>query len=172
MLPEDWAAWGRTFRRRPLWEHAPTTESVSLGRVEIERLIPHRAPFLLVDEITAIDPTQAAATGRRAIDPADPVFAGHFPGDPVYPGVLQLEMAGQLGIWLAQRLRPVGADPVSVRAIKIHHAVFAAPVKPGDEVELRALVLEENEATAIVGLQVIVASGIASVSAMELYRVE
>ena len=84
-------------RRRP--------RSASLwGAASIQRLIPHRAPFLLLDEVTALDVAQHAARARRSIDPHDPVFEGHFPGDPVYPGVLQIEMAGQLGVWLTQYL--------------------------------------------------------------------
>jgi len=176
VLPDDWAAWTRTFRRRLLWEPAATTQHVSLGRAEIELLLPHRSPFLLIDEITAVDVGQGAAQARRVIDPADPIFAGHFPGDPVYPGMLQLEMAGQLGVWLAQRLAQrlavVGGGATAIRAIKVHHAVFAAPVLPGEEVTLRAQVLVDDGSAIVVGGQVSGASGIAAIAAMELYRVE
>jgi len=171
MLPDDWASWARAFRKRPLWEPAASTVSVSLGRGEIQRLIPHRAPFLLLDEVTALDVAQHAARARRSIDPHDPVFEGHFPGDPVYPGVLQIEMAGQLGVWLTQYLS--GSDReggVPIRAIKVHHAVFAAPVAPGDELVLHAQVLADDGSTAVVGGQVSVPSGIAAVAALEFYR--
>ena len=86
MLPDDWSTWTRTCRKRALWEPAASTTQLSLGQAEIE---------------------------RRRIDPDDPIFAGHFPGDPVYPGMLQLEMAGQLGVWLAQRLNAGGDGVVS-----------------------------------------------------------
>lgn len=154
MLPDDWGAWARTFRKRPLWEPGASTAQLSLGRADIERLLPHRAPFLLIDEITALDLDQAAAEARRRIDPDDPIFAGHFPGDPVYPGMLQLEMAGQLGVWLAQRLYAGGEGSGSIRAIKVHHAVFASPVLPGDVVTLRAQIIEDDGMAAIVGGQV------------------
>lgn len=171
MLPEDWAAWARTYRKRPLWVPAVSTVTLSIGREGIQRLLPHRAPFLLIDEITALDLDQAAVRARRVIDPDDPVLAGHFPGDPVYPGVLQIEMAGQLGAWLARRLREDGDGEVSIRAIKVHHAVFAAPVLPGDELILHAQLLADDGSVAVVGGQVSGPAGIASVAAMELYRV-
>jgi 3-hydroxymyristoyl/3-hydroxydecanoyl-(acyl carrier protein) dehydratase len=172
VLPDDWAAWARTFRRRVLWEPGAATQHVSLGRAEIERLLPHRSPFLLLDHITAVDVEQNAAEAKRMIDPADPIFAGHFPGDPVYPGVLQLEMAGQLGVWLAHRLAEADRDAVSIRLLKLHHAVFASPVHPGEEVTLRAQVLVDDGSAVVVGAQVSGANGIAAVAAMELYRVE
>ena len=171
MLPDDWGAWARTFRRKALWLPATSTTCVSFGRAEIERFVPHRAPFLLIDEVTALDLEQEAAQARRSIDPTDPVFAGHFPGDPVYPGMLQLEMAGQLGVWLAQRLASSPDGGSSIRAIKVHHAVFAAPVLPGDDVEIRAQMLSDDGVTAVVAGQIAGARGVAAVAAMELCRV-
>lgn len=172
MLPDDWAAWARTFRRRLLWEPGVSTRQVSLGQTEIERFLPHRAPFLLIDEITAVDTEQGAAQGRRVLDATNPIFAGHFPGDPVFPGMLQLEMAGQLGVWLAHRLAPRGGGTTAIRAIKVHHAVFAAPLLPGEDVTLRAQVLLDDGSAIVVGGQVSGAGGIAAIAAMELYRVE
>ncbi len=89
----------RKYRKKPVADiNADTFVSVNYGQEEIKRLIPHRDPFLLLDRIENVDLTQKAIIGMRHINPADPLFKGHFPDYPIYPGVLQLEFIGQLAI--------------------------------------------------------------------------
>ncbi len=103
-----------------------------LDAAQIQQLLPHRQPFLLLDRVDALVAGESAR-GTKNVSIADPVFAGHFPSDPVYPGVLLVESAAQLsGIILAAGLEaPVLGYLASVKRFK-----FAQPVRPGDQVSL------------------------------------
>jgi 3-hydroxymyristoyl/3-hydroxydecanoyl-(acyl carrier protein) dehydratase len=184
VTPEELAQLSRAARRAPLWAPGPHTLEVHFGRTELERLLPHRDPFLFVDRITAVDLEQRAIRGARRIDPADPIFVGHFPGAPIYPGVLQLETMGQLGICLAAFLArgevdaPSGARPVDVRALHIHAATFQSEVLPGDELTVLATAIESDDFGAVCAGQILTRrdsmgpDAIASLAVMEVYFVE
>jgi 3-hydroxyacyl-[acyl-carrier-protein] dehydratase len=100
----------------------------------IEQMIPHRPPFLFVDEVVAESPD--ALTTRRRVRPEEDFFKGHYPGNPIMPGVLICEAVFQSGaVLLTRQLRAGGGDlsrctPVLTR---ISEGKFRSPVRPGDE---------------------------------------
>lgn len=140
----------RKNRKRPLGTAAAMPAALDVGREGIERIIPHRAPFLLIDRLTGLDLPSGTITGERLVAPDDPVFPGHFPGYPVYPGSLQVEMIGQVGLclwyFLTRRRTDLGPDavPAEVRATRILGAAFLEPVPPGSHLELVARVVGEE----------------------------
>lgn len=119
-------------------EKKSSYKKLDYGPEDIKKIIPHRDPFLLLDSLTGLDldEDEETITGCRFISGEDPVFRGHFPGSPVYPGSLQLEMAGQLGLCLTYFVLnstfaiPEESRPVPVRATKILGALFLSPVLP------------------------------------------
>lgn len=168
----------KSARRRPLWVANGDAQRVSIGRDGIERLIPHREPFLFVDEITDISLEQRCIRGRRHVGEDDPVFRGHFPDDPVYPGVLQLEMMGQLGLCLMQFLMAGGAEiphppkAGKVRALKVHFAQFFAPVTPGSHLTVLSRAVSYDEYTGICAGQVLSGEVVCSFAVLEVYFVD
>jgi 3-hydroxyacyl-[acyl-carrier-protein] dehydratase len=101
------------------------TDRVVLDRAGIERVIPHRAPFLLLDAVTAL--SEDAITAVRQLEPGDPLFAGHFPDQPVLPGVLLLEMMAQALLVLHRHTFPQ-ERLLFIAKIK---SKFLEPVRPG-----------------------------------------
>jgi len=97
--------------------------------------IPHRPPFLLVDEIVSIDATSIRT--RKRVDPADPVFTGHFPGHPVLPGVLICEAIVQSCAILIAHIQGAGLAKDSIPTLtRLNNAKFKQMVKPGDVLDM------------------------------------
>jgi 3-hydroxymyristoyl/3-hydroxydecanoyl-(acyl carrier protein) dehydratase len=140
----------RHLRGHDLWDGHRHSEHTDVP--SIETLIPHRNPFLLIDTVVAFDLNAARLRAQRHMNPKDPVFAGHFPGDPVYPAVLQVEMIGQAGIALLSLLEPGGHT--KVRATKVLHATFFEPLLPGDTAHINCVVFDPHSAIVRIGGQV------------------
>jgi len=98
---------------------------------DIERMLPHRYPFLLVDKILSI--SENSIVGVKNITANEPMFTGHFPGNPVFPGVLQIEAMAQVGgiFALSQVEEP---HLYTTYFMKIDRVRFKAKIIPGDTV--------------------------------------
>jgi 3-hydroxyacyl-[acyl-carrier-protein] dehydratase len=176
MDPEELAALVQSGRKRLLFEPAAAPKA-RIGRQEIKQLLPHREPFLFVDRIVGVDLPNRAVVGATQIAQDDPVFRGHFPDEPVYPGVLQLEMLGQTGLCLlgllenAELLGAGERRALRVRMLKIHHAVFLLEVRPGDELLLPVKVIYSDEFIGICAGQIVKDNAICAFVVMEVYFV-
>ena len=165
-------------RRRPLFVPDAASCAVDLPVERVKQMLPHRESMLLVDAIDNVDLGARALSGRRRLDPADPVFRGHFPGDPVYPGALQMEMIGQIGICLLHLLDRGSAQldpsdaPRPVRLLKVHHASFLGELRPGDEVQLIASCIEESDFLATCAGQVCIAGAVRSLAIFDIYLLD
>jgi 3-hydroxyacyl-[acyl-carrier-protein] dehydratase len=103
---------------------------------EIQRLLPHRPPFLLVDRVTSWVPGERL-TALKSVTMNEPFFTGHFPGHPVMPGVLILEALAQAAALLAiLSLSPEEVRRKVTYLMGIDGARFRRPVVPGDRLEL------------------------------------
>lgn len=104
-----------------------------MNRDEIERLIPHRPPFLWLDEVVELADNRIRA--RKFLDPGLDVFAGHYPGFPVLPGVLQCEAAFQAAAVLIAKTQSIEKGTVPV-VTRLSNTQFRRMVRPGETIEI------------------------------------
>jgi 3-hydroxyacyl-[acyl-carrier-protein] dehydratase len=126
----------------------------TLGRTEIEAILPHREPFLLIDEVLVLEPGQRVVA-RKTVRADEWYLAGHFPGRPVMPGVLIVEAMAQTGA-VAILSQEENRGRIALFA-GIDDVRFKRIVEPGDELELECTLevmrgpIGRGKATARVG---------------------
>lgn len=115
--------------------------------MEIQKIIPHRYPFLLLDRVTEIK-ENISLIGFKNVTIGDNVFQGHFPGHPIYPGVMILEGMAQAGGILAFKSMGTMTEEQAANKVvyfmSIDKAKFRSPVKPGDRLEYRINVIKNK----------------------------
>lgn len=119
---------------------------MELNSNQIQEILPHRWPFLLVDRITGCEPGQWAR-GVKCVTAAEPWFAGHFPQYHVMPGVLILEALAQVGA-VAVLSKPENKGKLAFFG-GVKEARFKAQVRPGDVLELECRLIKERGAIGI-----------------------
>lgn len=117
--------------------------------VEIQKILPHRYPFLLLDRVTKLE-KGVSIEGYKNVSISEPVFQGHFPDHPIYPGVMIIEGMAQAGGVLAFQSSSKEAqnemqDKV-VYFMSIDKAKFRAPVIPGDQLVYKITVIKQRGA--------------------------
>jgi len=117
--------------------------------VEIQEILPHRYPFLLVDRITDLKKGEYIE-GFKNISISEPVFQGHFPDHPIYPGVMIIEGMAQAGGVLAfKSMTNASREEIANKVVyfmSIDKAKFRSPVTPGDQLVYKINVLKNRGA--------------------------
>jgi len=106
-----------------------------LDVIEIQKLLPHRYPFMLVDRVVEFE-AHKRVLAYKNVTANEPYFQGHFPGRPVMPGVLVVEALAQAGGVLTQLSNNSTADGRLFYLVKIDNAKFSKMVVPGDRLDL------------------------------------
>jgi beta-hydroxyacyl-ACP dehydratase FabZ len=110
----------------------------------IERVIPHRFPFLMIDRVVELGDEKVVAL--KNVSANEPYFAGHFPGHPIMPGVLQVEAMAQAGAVLAMNIIADPGDKPLVFFMGIDKVKFRKPVVPGDQLRIEVVPLRKGGA--------------------------
>ncbi|MCH9001446.1 MAG: 3-hydroxyacyl-ACP dehydratase FabZ [Planctomycetes bacterium] len=110
----------------------------------IQRILPHRYPFLMIDRILEVEGSQRIL-GLKNVTVNEAFFQGHYPGDPIMPGVLIIEALAQIGgVLLSQELEHKGKVAVLLSLDKVK---FRRPVRPGDQLMLEARTIRLRSST-------------------------
>jgi beta-hydroxyacyl-ACP dehydratase FabZ len=136
---------------------------------EIQRIMPHRYPMLLVDRVVEMDGV-ARAVGVKNVTINEPFFQGHYPGTPIMPGVLIVEAMAQLGgLLMSRKLEHTGklAVLLSLDRVKLRH-----PVTPGDQLILEAVTVKAGVRTAALQCKAFVGSILAAEAQIRFMMVD
>ena len=133
--------------------------SYPCGRDVIERVLPHRDPFVWVSRVVACEPG-VSITAELDVDPKLPLFAGHFPGHPVLPGVIIMEALAQTASFCAL----VGRDEPGVLGFfaGIDKAKFRNQVQPGDTLTLKATITRNSSRMVVADVEALVGDKVAA----------
>ena len=112
---------------------------VAIDIKEIQRVLPHRYPFLLIDRIIEFEPDKRVV-GIKCVSCNEPFFQGHFPGNPVMPGVLIIEAMAQVGAYAS--LDHVRAMGKIAYLAGVDRARFRKPVIPGDVLRIEVEIVK------------------------------
>ncbi len=175
MTSEEKETFIQRVKRELIELPAENTIQVSYNKVDIYKIIPHRPPFDFLSSISAINLTYQTIEVQSNVAIDDPVFAGHFPDEPVYPGVFQIETMGQAGLCLAYFVISnttnidQNNEPVKGLFTRVHNAGFVRAIKPGDQLTIRATLIENDDFFGILSSQVLIGQEICSHSILEVY---
>ena len=121
-----------------------------IGRSEIETMIPHRAPFLWIDRVEELEPG-VRCVAVKFVDPANPIFAGHFPAKPILPGVLLIEAVAQTAGVMLGSSGPQGAGAGVALLAAVNRFKFLKTVTPGQNLRIETKKLTEVGRMACIG---------------------
>lgn len=125
-----------------------TTEKKTMNITEIQSLLPHRYPFLLIDRVTDYEEGKYLI-GLKNVSVNEPQFTGHFPQLPVFPGVLILEAMAQATGLLAFKTFGAPKENELYYFASIDEAKFRKPVTPGDQLMIEVEFLKERRGIAL-----------------------
>lgn len=114
-----------------------------IGIEQIQQILPHRYPFLLVDRVLEV--TEDRIVARKNVTANEPFFVGHFPGNPIMPGVMIVEAIAQVGVILAHFNKKFDPAQQDVFFLGIDKARFRRAVKPGDTLEIEVIPLRKGK---------------------------
>ena len=133
--------------------------SYPCGRDVVEQVLPHRDPFVWVSRVVACEPG-VSITAELDVDPKLPLFAGHFPGHTVQPGVIIMEALAQTASFCAL----VGRDEPGVLGFfaGIDKAKFRNQVQPGDTLTLKATITRNSSRMVVADVEALVGDKVAA----------
>lgn len=114
-----------------------------LTQETIKMKIPHRTPFIFVDSIKAYSISESVILGTLSLPSFHPIFEGHFPGNPIVPGVIHVEAIGQCSLILQSLTNESPINKLCVTTI--NHASFIHPIYPDDSIEIRVKNISKKE---------------------------